>query len=91
MKVHRIFLLLIATDPKTSLLLFCYCGRKKQLALPQFAAKLCPLALDTDSRRSFPLEENYSGAGLFVMSRQSAERPFAATLSHETTGGCLRF
>jgi len=40
---------------------------------------------------SFSSEEKFSGAGLFVLSRQAEERPCTAILSHETVGANLRF
>lgn len=35
---------------------------------------------------SFSWEENFSGAGFFVLSRQAEEKPCLAILSHETMG-----
>lgn len=48
---------------------------------------LCPLIPDT----FIFLGGKYSGAGLFVLSRQAEERPGMFTVSDETVGGNLTF
>lgn len=84
-KKHADPVCLSATNPKTDLLLFWW----KEETISTTAVhrlKFVPWLQGENSQ-----EENFSGAGLFVLSRQAEERSCRAILSLETTGGNVRF